>query len=324
MFRGDAVVQPVTVVDGDVLVAQSRGALTAGSMSFAWWLPGAEGMEEVWRTPEGRQDVFAGLTGHSAIVLRIGFEFPFPEWEILQIDLATGVERRVAEASGDVRAAEFEPPLPFGFAAFPAVGDGTVAWVEHVRDAQGAVVAQLVVFEPASGTRTVEASARLADGEDLGAPAIGGSRLAWSESRSGGQSQIVTLDLVSGVRTAINLAAHPRTVAVSGDGATVAWDDARGGRYLAPAAGGEPASWAVDGAGWGVTALGARFGWFPGGGRAGFLDLSTGEVWLVRRAPAAVVNFAGFLGEGFGWQELYLDEAGRPDAERSGYFFVGF
>jgi hypothetical protein len=118
--------------------------------------------------------------------------------------------------------------------------------------------------------------------------------------------------------------ANPYAIALDGEGETLAWDDAKGGKYTLSLDGGEAVRFAGD-EGWGITVAGKRFAWVPAaayGGTGGYYDLDTNELRLLGKKPGVQVNQATVMGDWFIWQELVLNDQGQADLDASGYYFL--
>jgi hypothetical protein len=318
---------PVAAYGEQFLLSETPapGSEPEARQRFTLWDPVAETRTLAWESEPGKQDIVTGLDGDLAIAVRTGLELPFAEWTLLAVDLASGEIRVLAESDPAVTSAPgISPRPPFGFAPYPAVHGGRLAWAEY-RMVDGVPKRQVVLFDLATGASLVVASVDPAAGEDLASPSLGGERAAWVRSAAGNGSEVILHHIPTGDTTTLPLDAEPFAVALDGSGEYVAWDDLRGGKHTALVDGGEQRQFAAD-EGWGIIAAGSRFSWAPAaayGGTGGFYDLETGELRLVERESGVQVNFATVLNsEWFAWQRLEIGPDGRLDPEQSGYYFL--
>lgn len=319
-------VQPVAVLEDSFLLAETTITETGTTaQQFVTWAPEGDQRETRWQSEPGRQDIVAGVDGNEVVYVRTGLELPFADWELEVRDLSTGETKTLATGAPDVLTAMgVSAAPPFGVAPQPSVRDGQVVWAQYEVVA-GRAMRRVRMYDLADGSTTLVASADGGAGEDIESPTLGGERAAWVRWGSDGRAQIEVLDLATGVLTPVDLGdANPYAIALDGDGTTLAWDDARGGKYARQLDGGEPVRFAGD-EGWGITVSGQRFAWVPAaayGGTGGYYDLETNELRLLGKKPGVQVNQATVMGDWFVWQELVLDDDGHADLDVSGYYFL--
>jgi hypothetical protein len=292
---------------------------------FTLWDPVAGTRTVVWESEPGKQDIVTGVDGELAIAVRTGLELPFEAWALLAVNLVTGEATVLAESDPAVmNAPGVTPRPPFGFAPYPAVHSGRLAWVEY-RMVGGLARRQVVVFDLESGTSQVVAHVDPAAGAELASPSLGGERVAWVKSTAASGAEVLVYEIGTGETRSLELDAEPFAVALDGSGESIAWDDLRGGKHTALVDGGEQRQFAAN-EGWGIIAAGSRFSWAPAaayGGTGGFYDLESGELRLVEREAGVQVNFATVLSsDWFAWQRLKIGPDGRLDREQSGYYFL--
>ena len=318
--------RPVAAWGGKFLVSETEVHQEADSISqrFVLWDPVTGMREPAWETDAGWQDIVTGVDGGLAVTVRTGLELPFPEWRIDVRNLRTHETKTVAQSQAEV--AE-DPSVkvapPFGFAPYPSVQGGRLAWAEYTRR-DGVTNREVRLHDLRTGETKTLTIVTAASGENLASVTLGGDRAAWVRSAADGAPRIVVQDLTSGREMQPDYEARPYAVALDATGTTLAWDDARGGKYVTHLDGRAPERFAGD-EGWGVVASGQWYTWAPAaayGGTAGFFDVRRRELRLVERKDHVQVNYAAVLGQAFAWQELITDDNGTPDEGRSGYYFL--
>lgn len=318
-------VQPVAAFGERFLLSESDAKRDAsGVQTFSLWDPVSGLRTPVWTSEPGRQDIVTGIDGDIAIAVRTGLALPFADWRMEAHNLVTGESRTIAAAqSGVAGTPGVAPGPPFGFAPYPSVHNGRLAWVEFRNGANG-VERQVRLHDLASGETQTLAVAGAASGEDLASASLGGDNLAWVRWSSDGSASVEVRNIPANVTATLLLEAKPYAIALDGAGTTLAWDDARGGKYTVSLDGGVVRRFAGD-EGWGITVSGERFAWAPAaayGGTGGYFDLGTNQLRLVARRPGVVVNQATVFGNWFAWQEVRPGASGAPDPALSGFHFM--
>lgn len=325
LMSGGRQSQPVAVYRERFLLSESDGGRTkSGAQTFALWDPVSGNRAYAWSSEPGAQDIVTGIAGDVAISVRTGLSLPFANWRIDSHNLLTGESRTIASAEpGVADTPGLAPGPPFGFAPYPAVSGGRLAWVEFRFD--GAVLQRQVrIHDLASGETWTAATADVASGEDVASATLGGDRAAWVRWSDAGVASIEVHDLPTGATTALALEAKPYAIALDESGITLAWDDARGGKYAVALDGGTPRRFAGD-EGWGITVAGGRFAWAPAaayGGTGGYYDVAANELRLLTRRTGVFVNQATVLGNWFAWLEVHSSASGTADQALSGYHFM--
>jgi hypothetical protein len=174
-----------------------------------------------------------------------------------------------------------------------------------------------------NATQTI-ATARLAAMEDIGAASVGGDLVAWVRWLGDGAARMELHEAATGAMRSLELEARPFAIALDATGEHLAWDDARGGKYVVRLADTNVRRFAGD-EGWGLTVAGQRFSWAPApayGGTGGFFDLGADQLRLVERLAGVQVNQASVFGDWFAWQELRTGTDGALDLAASGYYFL--
>jgi hypothetical protein len=315
--------QPVASHGGEILVEESASDGQGETQRFSLWNPETDVREPAWASEPGMQDVVTAADGGVVVFVRMGLALPFARWALFVHDLESGESVEIARADPSVAdEAAFQPPAPFGFAPYPTLSDGRLAWAEF-RMVDGRVERQVLLHDLATGETTVLASVVAGDA-DLASPTVGGDRAAWVSRRDGARPEAVVHDLATGETETVEGEAVPFAVALDESGERLAWDDQRGGKFLLELESGETEQFAGN-EGWGVVAEGKRFTWAPApayGGTGGYFDAESGTLHLVEPGAGALVNYTVLLDGWFAWQELRLAPSGAPDFERSGYYFV--
>ncbi len=326
MAREGRDVQPVAAYGEDFILAESSASTRDGTapQRFVLWKPVSGESQPAWESTPGQQDIVAGIDGDFVVYVRTGLALPFADWSLQVRNLRSGATRELAAGHPAVlEAPGVTAAPPFGVAPRPAVHGGKVAWEEYAI-VDGRAMRKVRVHDLANGNTETIAQADASAGEDVTSVSLGGTRVAWVRRTIEGASRIEVRDLDQGQAQALDLDAAPYLIALDGEGSTVAWDDARGGKYAVAVEGGEPVRFAGD-EGWGVTVSGERFAWAPAaayGGTGGYYDLETNELRLLGKKPGVQVNQASVMGDWFVWQELVVGDDGHPNLDASGYYLL--
>ncbi|MFN8507844.1 MAG: hypothetical protein U0547_09795 [Dehalococcoidia bacterium] len=291
---------PVAAVTGGIVLAIGGGE-TGAAQTFALWDPATGETRPLWTGVAGRQDIVMAASGDWLATVRTGLSLPFPDWELLVRNAATGESRTIAHDEGDLdTAGDIRPGLPFGFAP-RAVIDGTrVAWIQYTGTA-AAPARELRTYDLATGQRATVDTVTLAAG-DIDTIAAGGGRVAWLRVDAAGQRFIVRE--AGGASREIPVDGAPFQAALDATGRYLAWDDGLTTKRLLDLQTGARSVFATN-EGWGMTASGGRFSWAPAaayGGAPGYFDAATGTTYLLERRDGVRSNYAALLGPWFAWQ----------------------
>ena len=307
-------VEPLVAYGDKILVKSIDGNAAPGSAPFEYftWDPATGRADPAWTGEPGGQDFVSGAEGPWVATVRTGMELPFPDWKLILRNLETGEVREIAESvEGLGEEDALEPLLPTGFAPYPAISGGRVAWIEGSRNAAGQTVRRVQVYSIETNESRTLAETVAGEGDSWGV-ALGGSVAAWAfRDDKGGKSGIRVMHLGSGEARDVVESDAVFSLALSGDGTHLAWDEGMTAKFALDLATGERVQYA-GAIGWGATASGDYVSWIPAtgrGGRAGFYSFSTGEVRFREDIPGAMMNLAQVMGPWFVWQERPLDPA---------------
>ncbi|MCC6386679.1 MAG: hypothetical protein IT302_04780 [Dehalococcoidia bacterium] len=291
---------PVAAVNGGVVLAVGGGE-TGSPQTFVLWDPATGATRTLWTGAAGQQDIVMAAAGDWLATVRTGIALPFPDWELVVRNAATGESRTIARAEGDVAAAnDIQPGLPFGFAPRAVIDGARVAWIQYTGTA-GAPARELRTYDLTTGGRATLDTVTLAGG-DLDSVAAGGGRTAWLRVDAAGQRFV--LREADGASREIPVAGAPFQAALDATGRYLAWDDSLTTKRLLDLESGEASVFATD-EGWGMSASGGRFSWAPAaayGGAPGYFDAATGTTYLLERRDGVRSNYAALLGPWFAWQ----------------------
>lgn len=307
-------VEPVAAYGEKIVVKSVQKGAAADSVQFEYlvWDPATGRAEPAWAAPTGRQDIVSGADGPWVATVRTGMELPFADWTLILRNLETGEAREIAKSlPGLAEGGELKPLLPTGFAPYPAIAGGRVAWIEGNRNAAGKAVRRVQVYTIEGGEARTVSETVAGEGDSWGA-ALGGNVVAWGYQVAATESTgIRVMHLETGETRDIEDSDEAFGLALSGDGTHLAWDQGMTAKFALNLTTGERVQYA-GAIGWGATTSGDYVSWNPASGRggmAGFYSFSTGELRLREDTPGAMMNIGRVMGPWFVWQERPLDPA---------------
>lgn len=290
---------------------------------YVLWQPDRGTETLLWDGVSGRQDFVVGVSGKWILILRTGYELPFPDWRLLARDGGDGSLIELAHDDPQLRTRPNIPArLPFGLAPTASISGSRVAWAQFVAHDDGTTGKEITIFDLETRERRVVESNLDVTREDVWSAAIAGDRVVWVSHGVEGADRIVLLNLTDSSRHTFDVGGDLYSVNLTEDGSAIVWDDGLTAKYVLYLDSGERLQYLGD-EGWGTYRDGSRMSWAPStdrNGNPGYFHVATRTLHFLEMddSLSTIVPIGQAMDGWFVWMER---DVRNPDLTHATVYF---